>query len=313
MSELSPVRASAPAPALEERNCPACGSSSRTGTLSREGEYELVRCGVCGMLYTHRVQSIEGKILHYDQLARERVDTTSSLSPAHYGLANQIKSVPLYERVLQFIVKAIPERNINFVDVGCAGGLFLLAAQSIDGYNCGVPPRFNVRGISIDPRERSETERSVGCPVLFPDEAAAQWAGWADVVTLMNVLEHVSAPFALLGQLRRILKPGGLLLIDVPNNSIVSLRGSLRHRWPELDLGEHINHFVPATLDRLLIRAGFAPVKRFFGMYKGVESIAITPGARTAARWLVSSAVMLATLRRVQLFAHMTMAYEVKD
>jgi hypothetical protein len=49
------------------------------------------------MLYTHWVQSIAGKIPHYDQLARERVDTTSGLSPAHYGLANQIKSVGLYE------------------------------------------------------------------------------------------------------------------------------------------------------------------------------------------------------------------------
>lgn len=297
------------APPLEERSCPACGSSSRTETLSREGDYELVRCRECRMLYTHRVQSLAGKILHYDQLARERIDTTSGLSPAHYGLANQIKSVPLYERVLQFIVNTIPTGNINFVDVGCAGGLFLLAAQSIDGYNCGVPPRFNVRGISIDPRERGETERSVGCPVLFPEEAAAEWAGWADVVTLMNVLEHVSDPYALLVQLKRILKPEGLLLIDVPNNSVVSMRGSLRQRWPELDLGEHINHFVPATLDRLLIRAGFVPAKRFFGMYKGVESIALRPGVRTAARWLVASAAMVATLRQVQLFAHMTMAY----
>jgi 2-polyprenyl-3-methyl-5-hydroxy-6-metoxy-1,4-benzoquinol methylase len=248
------MRVSVSTAPLEERSCPACGSASRTRPLSREGEYELVRCRECRMLYTHRVQSVEGKILHYDKLARERVDTTSSLSPAHYGLANQVKSVPLYGRVLQFIVGAIPEGHINFVDVGCAGGSFLLAAQAVDGYNCGVPPRFNVRGISIDPRERSETERSVGCPVLFPDEAAAEWTGWADVVTLMNVLEHVSDPFALLGQLRRILKPGGLLLIDVPNNSVVSLRGSFRHRWPELDLGEHINHFVPATLDGLLTR-----------------------------------------------------------
>jgi SAM-dependent methyltransferase len=261
------------------------------------------------MLYTHRVRSLAGKIQHYDEMARERMDTTSGLSPAHYGLANQIKSVGLYERVLQFIVKTLPTGNVNFVDVGCAGGLLLLAAQSVDGYNCGVPPRVNVRGISIDPRERSETERSVGCPVLFPDEAAAEWVGWADVVTLMNVLEHVDDPLALLGQLKRVLKPGGLLVIDVPNNAVVSLRGGMLGRWPELDLGEHINHFVPGTLDGLLARAGFAPVKRLFGLYKGIEGIAATPGMRTVARWFAASAVMVGTLRRVQLFAHMTMAY----
>ena len=84
----------------------------------------------------------------------------------------------------------------------------MLAAQSVDGYNCGVPPRFNVRGISIDPRERSETERSVGCPVLFPDEAAAAWTGWADVVTLMNVFEHVNDPFTLLSQAETNIKTG---------------------------------------------------------------------------------------------------------
>jgi len=47
-------------------------------------------------------------------------------------------------------------------------------------------------------------------------------------------------------------------------------------------------------------------------MYKGVESIAMTPGVQSAARWFVSSAVMLATMRKVQLFAHMTMAYGIE-
>src|ERR1017187_7990043 len=136
MSNLSQAQTLVSAPPLEERSCPACGSASCTATLSREGKYELVRCRDCGMLYAHFVQSITGKVLHYDSLARERTDTTSVLSPAHYGLANQIKSLGLYERVLQFIVNTAPEGNINFVDVGCAGGLFLLAAQAIDGYHC---------------------------------------------------------------------------------------------------------------------------------------------------------------------------------
>ena len=294
---------------LQQRDCPACGGASHSEPLSREHGYELVRCNDCRMLFTHSVQTIEAKIAHYDKLANERTDTTSVLSPAHYGLANQIKSVGLYERVLQYIVETSPEGNINFVDVGCAGGLFLLGAQAIDGYHCGVAPRFNVRGISIDPRERSETERNVGCPVLFPDEATEAWPGWADAVTLMNVLEHVCAPFELLCQLKRIQKPGGMLLIDVPNNAVVSMRGRFVGRWPELDLGEHINHFVPSTLDRLLIRAGFAPVRRFNGMFNGVESLAIKTTARSVARWTAASAIMFATGGWVQLFPHMTMAY----
>ena len=311
MSELS-QKLVTPALPLEERSCPACGSAARTGhsPASTNTSWYAVFAAGCSIPTLCRVS--KGKVLHYDQLARERTDTTSALSPAHYGLANQIKSVGLYERVLRFVAEKIPEGNVNFVDVGCAGGLFLLAAQAIDGYHCGVQPRFSVRGISIDPRERSETERNVGCPVVFPDEAAAQWAGWADVVTLMNVLEHVSAPFELLCQLRRILKPGGLLLIDVPNNAVVSLRGNLFHRWPVLDLGEHINHFVPSTLDKLLIRSGFSPAKRFLGMYKGVESLTIPPGFRSTVRWFGSSAIMLATLKKVQMFPHMTMAYRAE-
>jgi SAM-dependent methyltransferase len=125
----------------------------------------------------------------------------------------------------------------------------------------------------------------------------------------MNVLEHVSAPLELLVQLKRILKPGGLLVIDVPNNAVVSARGRLTGRYPVLDLGEHINHFVPSTLDQLLIRAGFTPMRRFPGMFKGVESLTIKPGMRTKARWLAASAIMVATLGRVQLFPQMTIAY----
>ena len=170
----------------------------------------------------------------------------------------------------------------------------------------GVAP-VNVRGISIDPRERSETERTV------PSGAVSRRSGGtgrlADVVTLMNVLEHVCAPFELLIQLKRILKPGGMVLIDVPNTRWFRCGGSSWVVRPQLDLGEHINHFAPSTLDRLLIRAGFAPVRRFNGMFNGVESLAIKTTARSVARWTAASVIMFATGARLQLFPHMTMAY----
>lgn len=303
------AHAVSPARSLEERSCPACASPSFSGPLSEENGYSLVRCNKCRMLYTRAVQTVEAKILHYDRLASERTDTTSTLSPAHYGLANQIKSVRLYDSVLKFVNRQFPRGNVNFIDVGCAGGLFLLAAQSMDGYHCGVEPRFTVRGISIDPRERNETERSVGCLVAFPDDAEAQWAGWADVITLMNVLEHVNNPFRLLGQLKRVLKPGGLLVVDVPNNTIASIRGTLFHWWPVLDLGEHINHFVPSTLDRLAIRAGFRPVKRLPGLLGGAESLGKSLSGRAFARWSIAGALMAMTGRKLQTFPHMTMAY----
>ncbi len=78
--------------------------------------------------------------------------------------------------------------------------------------------------------------------------------------------------------------------------AVVSLRGRLLGRCPELDLGEHINHFVPGTLDRLLIRAGFAPDKRFSGCTRAWNQCAIAPGFRATVRWLASSAVMLGHL-----------------
>jgi 2-polyprenyl-3-methyl-5-hydroxy-6-metoxy-1,4-benzoquinol methylase len=298
---------------LTERLCPVCDSADRD-PLSVEGIFSLVRCRVCGMIYTHRVRSVEAKTRYYQRLAEQRQDTTSPLNPAHYGLANQIKSCRLYDRVLMRIRAWCPRGEVHLVDVGCAGGLFLLAAQVVDdGYNIGVAPRFKVRGVSIDPREQRDTERNVGCPVETPARAAATWPAWADVVTAMNTLEHVNEPRRLLGCIREMLKPGGRVIIDVPNNYVLARRAGLQGRWPSLDIGEHINHFVPGTLDRLMTSTGFTPVERLPGLLRGVDSLGRKPRVSQIVRWSVARAVMAATRGAVHAFPHMTMAYRRQD
>ena len=70
-----------------------------------------------------------------------------------------------------------------------------------------------------------------------------------DAITLWAVLEHVSEPRNFLEQAARLLKPGGICFVLVPNwNSLA--RRLLKHRYRYI-LGQHLNYFTPATLRKL--------------------------------------------------------------
>ena len=129
----------------------------------------------------------------------------------------------------------------------------------------------------------------------------------------MNTLEHVDDPRRLVENIRQMLRPGGRVIIDVPNNYLLVRRAALQGRWPSLDIGEHINHFVPGTLDRLMTATGFAAVARLPGLLRGVESLGRKPGVAQIARWSVARALMAVTGGAVQAFPHMTMAYRRQD
>ncbi len=82
----------------------------------------------------------------------------------------------------------------------------------------------------------------------------------ADVVTLWHVLEHVDDPGAALDAIAAWLRPGGTLLVGVPN--LASAQARLAgDRWFHLDLERHRVHFTPRGLDALLRAHGFAPVR----------------------------------------------------
>jgi 2-polyprenyl-3-methyl-5-hydroxy-6-metoxy-1,4-benzoquinol methylase len=295
---------------LVERDCPVCGSSKRSRALSQEADFVLVRCLCCRMLYTHQVRSRSSQIGFYADLAAQRQDSTAAERPPHYSLANQIRSVRLYDAVLRYALSAFPSGDVHLVDIGCAGGLLLLSAQvAEDSYNCGHPPRIHVRGVSIDPNERRETERNVGCPVADPEAAADSWPQWAQIVTALNVIEHVDDPVGLLVNIRRLLQPGGMLIIDVPNNLIASAKARLSGKWSVLDLGEHINHFTPATLDRLVSVAGFSRVRRLPGLLRWVDAPGTAMTASRVARWMIARTAMTLSGGRIHAFPHLTAVY----
>jgi SAM-dependent methyltransferase len=79
-----------------------------------------------------------------------------------------------------------------------------------------------------------------------------------DEVIIWHVLEHLSDPRGTLIEIRRILKPGGRLIVAVPNYSSLQSRWS-GPAWFHLDLPRHLYHFPLAGLRRLLMDTGFSP------------------------------------------------------
>jgi 2-polyprenyl-3-methyl-5-hydroxy-6-metoxy-1,4-benzoquinol methylase len=151
----------------------------------------------------------------------------------------------------------------NLLDIGCAQGFFLFSA---------LQAGYKVKGIEIsqDAAEYAKTE--FGLDVAAKAFEELQFPGnHYDVVTLWQVLEHVPYPLDILREVRRILKPGGLLAVSTPN--ITGLPSKLlRTKWWDIKR-LHINQFSTRTLVDILRNAEFKSVSP--ASYKGFISLSI--------------------------------------
>ncbi len=163
-----------------------------------------------------------------------------------------------FQSAIEWLVRAVGERHTSFLsrglpagarilDVGCGRGVVLaaLAEQGFEVHGLeisaeaarGVDPRAEIR-IAGDVREAEYREASF------------------DQVIIWHVLEHLNDPAATLREAHRILKPGGRLIVAVPNFSSLQARCS-GAAWFHLDLPRHLYHFPLPALRTLLERAGF--------------------------------------------------------
>jgi 2-polyprenyl-3-methyl-5-hydroxy-6-metoxy-1,4-benzoquinol methylase len=139
----------------------------------------------------------------------------------------------------------------TLLDVGAGRGRFV-AAASAAGY----------RASGIEPSQRGvEAARALGVELRQAAVAqAAVAAGTLDAITLWHVLEHLEDPGGAIAQLAGWLRPGGTLLVGVPN--LASLQARLGgERWYHLDVPRHRVHYTPAGLSALLNAHGFTVMR----------------------------------------------------
>jgi len=242
--------------------CAVCGAMERQALFRpARSPGPVVRCGRCGMVYvsprldTHALifkgadvggeaamslsldevrGSWEWPILRTKEAERRALDRNSGIA---------------LDRLEQWV-----RPPGQLLDFGCGGGFFLGAAQARGWETTGLEP---LPGHAAYARATFETQ--VVVDTLRDDTFAPESF---DAITAFQVFEHLPQPREDLARLARSLRPGGALLIEVPNIETwtVKLLGA-RHRHFVQD---HLNFFSARTLGQLLTDAGLEVAGHYF-------------------------------------------------
>lgn len=140
----------------------------------------------------------------------------------------------------------------RLLDVGCGGGTYLRAMAQLG---------WQVYGIEPDARAAQQARQAARAHIWTETAEEADLPAHSfHVVTLWHSLEHMARPLEALHALRRSLRQEGLLMLEVPNFDGPGRQLHGPH-WFHLDVPRHRLALTPATLERLLLRAGFAEIR----------------------------------------------------
>jgi SAM-dependent methyltransferase len=246
---------------FEDAHCDLCGSERQTVLLRKrdttsywrakcaedgidpETPFPIVRCGDCGHVYVSpRLRHhIVGDI--YSRFWKKYQPTEIKADPFALYLCRQLRAMVGAGHLLDF---------------GCGWGNYLAAARAVG---------FDAVGIEVD-QAKVDFALKYGLNAVQGDLLDRTFADNSfDAAVAQQVFEHLYDPVPHLEELRRILKPGGVLFLSVPNYGglTAKLKGA---DWDMMSPVGHVRYFNRRGLAKFLTDHGFAVerkryIKRF--------------------------------------------------
>ena len=230
------------------RSCPVCGANAPDHSVCRFSERTYRRCLNCGVIFMDRSSPPPfeyGREYFFESYKKQYGKTYLE------DFAN-IKEAG--KRRLKVINSFLPaarkdgDAERTLLDIGCAYGPFLAAARE-EG--------FSPEG--IDPAQDAVryVQQELALPAVqgfFPNSPPSPCS--FDVVTLWFVIEHFTDCARVLAEIKKTLKPGGILAFSTPSFSGVSGRSSLR-RFLSASPADHFTVWSPEMCKKALALAGF--------------------------------------------------------
>ena len=226
--------------------CSVCGSEKYSSKISATDKryrttdrvFDVIECENCHVAQTVPQPSEAEMGSFYPEIYYPTEPSTESYYTTFVELP-QMDKVRIIQRY---------RKDGKLLDVGCGVGHFVVTA--------------NRNGYEAEGLEYSETAANSGrtrwnLTITTGDFLSAQIPPASfDIITLWQVFEHLRQPREVLQKINTLLRPGGLLVIAVPNIGSVQAK-IFKSNWYHLDVPRHLFHYSPNSLSPLVASCGF--------------------------------------------------------
>ena len=234
--------------------------------LSASGTARISRCQGCGLMMTDPFPEVEQIPLFYPADSypcylegknsgefKRIIQRWVVHSAALVGWNPLKKLWKLLLLPVRRRVGGIPQARIigSVLDAGCGDGTFLELLKEAG---------WQVEGFEMSP-EAAEAARRRGLRVQTGTMESIDFPqGRFAAIRLWHVLEHLADPLAALKKMKGWLRPGGELIIGIPNVASFYAR-AFGPRWSAWEVPRHLYHFTPQTIRQLLEKSGFDSIR----------------------------------------------------
>jgi 2-polyprenyl-3-methyl-5-hydroxy-6-metoxy-1,4-benzoquinol methylase len=225
--------------------CNLCGADDYA-VVFKKGEaqlHQIVRCNQCSLMYANPQEEI-------DVVTLLTGDVPAVYNPEEHReyFHKQQVQIPDNLRALAALNELLPQRG-RLLEVGSYCGIFLDRIRADGWETTGLEPFRAAADYARAQFGLNIIDGALPRPEL-PDASF-------DAIVMLHVIEHMPDPMANLRELRRLLRPGGVLAVETPRFDSLSFKLLGRRERSIAACNGHIYFFTVPTLSRMLERSGF--------------------------------------------------------